>query len=619
MKYGALLLVFILTICSVEGCGNMGAGAGGKAMLLLLPIIVVAGAGQMVIEGVNLGAKAIGNVAKGIKPKRNSNLVNTYRKRAMRKVGYSKFQQYYQDLHELVQQTPNIPNLVEIGTATFFLGQDLLLAEEYLLTAIDLAQIMFPLLPKNKRDLVDHDITLIEEDTSLSTDDYLTVDISSLNQFDRISIANAFFVLALVKQFTKQFIQSWAFYDLASIFYVDDYSTQITARDLLIYNKISRMDTIELIQFLQSINVEDANISLSDITSFRNIVYEHRNDKNIRTFEPSPFADFEKELTTLRRDMSINGSAYSHYLHALYGESSDPNFHLTLAITKYQTAIEYCDKNSLEVDGMYYFNMGKAYYYLTYFPSKDEINKEWKKNNLDLAILNFIKANESYYFGTLEEGFSMLAQCFARQGDLTSARDLIQQAEIINPRVFTVDLESEIELETPWPLAQDSYTHKKIPHELKRVPLLRPRWCDNCMSFIKVPVAFSCKNCEFLVHLDCASNIREKHCWGTKINQQINSNNSNSNNNNNNNNNNNIGNEENMVAVPQLKKENSGSHIHQLVSTTLHKPTWCTLCNGFIKNPVNNLRCKECKFVCHKECFSNASLNSGESVLGVLN
>lgn len=86
-----------------------------------------------------------------------------------------------------------------------------------------------------------------------------------------------------------------------------------------------------------------------------------------------------------------------------------------------------------------------------------------------------------------------------------------------------MNLESEEELNTPWPLPEFEYPLKKAPHAwVERLFFLSPTWCGHCLLFVYSSVGkqgFECSKCKMCVHLKCFDEVKSKNCWNDAADQ----------------------------------------------------------------------------------------------------
>jgi hypothetical protein len=476
----------------------------------------------------------------------------------LKRVGIERFQYYYQKLHNEVERNPTLENLVQLGAATFFMGNDIYEAEAILQRALRTAGIS----PVSNQEV---DIDL--ENTSMES---------------RLQIGNALFTLGIIHQYFRTFKQSWIYYDAAAAALNGTILDRTQTVDEQIKAHISKMSDAEMMNYLDARLI---GYSSKDRNNLEQLVWENRNVDLSEYPEKFTFLFQERKVPTIRRDMALNGVAYSRYLQALYEPTCDsPVDLLEQAIILFHQAIDFCV--TVEVDMMYRFNLGKAHYYLSYYVEAQ------KQEHLAKAHELFELASEDDSFVSRSEAFSMLAQCYARENNMDACNQAINQACDIDPKVFIVNVDTE-ELQTPWPLPQDNYTQSKTLHQFQRVMLPRPRWCDHCLKFIGKPVAQTCGSCGYLVHEGCIAKVQDKHCWSKdkKSHEQVQTVPVQS-----------ILDE--LVSEEKTVKPPQFSHLHKLSLVFLHKPSWCGVCSQFIKNPVNNYRCTECKFVCHQACYT---------------
>jgi len=507
------------------------------------------------------------------------------RKKLVNQVGVEQYQLYYQFLHDEATKHPNLANLVTLGLATFFLGNDVYEAEDLLLRALKTTPICIPAANENIK----------------ITKELLGIDPQASPMESRLHIGNALFTLGMIHQYFNSFVQSWLYYDMAAVILNGADFLHMQSREEQIYGHIAKMPMKNLLRYLEARDVEVESSVVNHRKKLEELVFTYRDDPThypkIDTFE---FTQIDRMVPNLRYDMALNGAAYSRYLHALYGsrrcesvnfsrdvrekafdvesqkelenileDTLDKACFLGIAIKLYSKILSYCEKFELEADLIYYFNLAKVHYYQSFYQSENE------SQHLSKARELFQKMATNERFSLRAEAYSMLSQCFAREKNLGEYELAVQCAKLVDPSVYITDF-YRVHLPSPWPLPTRNYvTRKKTRHTFEKIMLGRPRWCDHCLTFIGKPMGFCCTQCDFLVHTGCVSDVELKHCW-SKDKQKI----------------------ETLAA--------SNAHIHKLALVTLHKPTWCGVCSQFIANPLKNYRCTDCEFVCHKSCFTSS-------------
>ena len=549
-----LLCVILGFISTVEACH--GGGMSGASLFILVPLLII---GTPIVMAGN-AIQAVGRGAAGAgrgTSKRTTNIVNSWRKRLRKSVGNDNFNAYYQELYESVVHGENgtLSGYLDLGKATFLHGNDLITADKYVTKAID---------------IVSNEKYHFAELGNLSeiqvNKDVLGVDLSTIEEHDRAELAEAFFVRGLYHQYLRLFEDSRVYFEISAELLDGLVWSRYLTVEQSIRSQLNQMKLEQLDDYLLQREIEvPENISLVEK---RACVYNFRHTKPTQkgAFE---FPVEDQVVPGLTRDVALNSAAFAGYLHALYdcNDKEKKKALLERAIRYFSLALEECDAKNKTPEGMYFFNRGKAYYYLSYIESQ---------NYQDLALADFNAAVASDNFGTTAEGHAMLAQSLARQGKFEAAEIELEKAQQLDSRVFTVNLHSADELCDPWPLPfEDFVVHQKAAHQLEEVTLLRPRWCDHCLHSIKTPKAVQCKKCKYLIHKGCQTNILGNSCWL-------------------------------LAGETEANQSKPLNHVHQLKSVWLHGPTWCGVFNKFIKSPKNNYGCIECPFKCHGKCAGGA-------------
>jgi hypothetical protein len=314
----------------------------------------------------------------------------------------------------------------------------------------------------------------------------------------------------------------------------------------------------------------------------------------------------------------------------------------------FRTAIDLHTKAievSEDVQGMYFHNRAVAKYFLALvrinslpmLDGEDYDSYTIRAFSLaDEALLrdamkDWETAINSGNFGTTAEGHSMLAQSKTILGDFDGAALERETARKLDPKVFIIEggpTEKPMSLISSWPVPHMLYDRHRDNHNWEKAKLMRPTWCDHCMCFITFNQAKGnvqrCTKCNYTCHAECHPSVKVKVCWnsvhpgfscGDKVRHRAYEN---------------LigvvtnvfnglvdvrwdrkGNDETLERIrpyyleivehtgdPQPSQQ---THTHRLKDKILHKPTWCSLCKGFITG-LKAKKCVDCMDVFHNSC-----------------
>jgi len=318
-----------------------------------------------------------------------------------------------------------------------------------------------------------------------------------------------------------------------------------------------------------------------------------------------------KPLPRLTRAECLNSMGYATFLKALYEvvHADDLRFEPPVLVRTKTSAERVAEAEGLlqealrhfegavgetvgEPQGMFFFNRGKAKYFLALLSSTHSGEADFERSSALLltpaeqasvleALADFDFCVTTQNFGTTAEGYAMRAQALAVLGDMPAAERAAAQAEQHDPRVFLVDLSSTEQLCTPWPLPlppRDDAAHDFVDGDF-----LRPHYCDHCLRLItNFRNANRCARCQFRVHRGCLEKAGKlRTCWKEKkpVGYSL---------------------AEHFTQGKEV--EAPASHMHVMDFTYFHKPTWCNACSGFCVRPYG-YKCEECRFRIHPDCL----------------
>lgn len=367
-------------------------------------------------------------------------------------------------------------------------------------------------------------------------------------------------------------------------------------------------DLITALEYLTKA-IESAPVGWSKIGTshfVRGMVHQYLLD-----FQPA-IEDFEAAQKTLPKDRivdaanatgtvltlsdALNATGFCRMQSVLYKpesisiEEGEPI--LTQALEEITKAIEL----SPEKQGMYHHNRGFTRYHRTYYKSDIAlVIPEDQQAELKLALEDFDTAIGSGNFGTTAEGHSMKAQTLARMGDLELARDELEVALSLDPKVFRVSLDNENELRAPWPLPRDKYKNQDNAHTFWATKFRSYHFCNYCHELIKAEQGHVCNICGYKAHDKCIKKVAGQDCWAImrKADSEP---------------------KEESEETSELMKDGANqdpaifSHVHHLKAVHFHKPTWCDLCSKIVISPFGKqgFQCSHCGAKLHKGCLDLA-------------
>eukprot|EP01098_Paradermamoeba_levis_P000846 TRINITY_DN1097_c0_g2_i1.p1 TRINITY_DN1097_c0_g2~~TRINITY_DN1097_c0_g2_i1.p1 ORF type:complete len:561 (-),score=154.35 TRINITY_DN1097_c0_g2_i1:178-1803(-) len=327
----------------------------------------------------------------------------------------------------------------------------------------------------------------------------------------------------------------------------------------------------------------------------------------------------DPKAPVIRFQDAVNNTGFASMLKANYGfqnletkEEREPKRFelLTTAISKMSEAIDI----SQGTQGMFFHNRGVARYHRVWTGLEDgqggpqKASLAYQISELLLALKDFETAIGSTTFGTAADALAMKAQTckmlslmdiqFTQMKD--DAEKAAQEAVQRDPKVWLVNLESESEMKTPWPLPRGiNYANKKSPHLFVETFFKTPTWCDHCTNFIEgvgEKQGYRCSQCDYSVHKACYGKCKSKNCWDRSRDSSILNVSTLTNS------------QQAAVAANLAGGDNDAplTHVHHFKETAFHKPTWCDFCKGFVATPFGKqgFVCVECRYKIHHDCFT---------------
>lgn len=388
-------------------------------------------------------------------------------------------------------------------------------------------------------------------------------------------------------------------------------SAALAAPASQIKHETTRQASVQFARGVVNQELRDYEAAIEDFTQARNQLHLAKSKED--PLEPALVSG--AALPQLTQAECLNSMAYAKFLTALYKVMQADDFLYvadappTLVRSKsgaersaesrrlLEEAIKHLNDAISVTDGdprgMFYFNRGKAKYFLALISNmdkEDEASESSKAAAFALtdaeqvlmteALSDFTFAVGTQNFGTTAEGHAMRAQALAVLGQMPEALEASAMADDIDEKVFLIDLSSPFQLMTPWPLPQPPQDH--AAHDFVEKNFHRPHYCDHCLKLItNFRSANCCQRCQFRVHRGCLDKAKKlKTCWNEKKSAGLSF-------------------RENATQGKEVQAPDS--HVHVLQSVYFHKPTWCDACGGCCFRPYG-YKCVECRLRIHGDC-----------------